>query len=330
MKQNNIFILFFIIFFAISSCHKQTDDIVYDDSYFLSIPTWAPYPEIPMNNQLTKSRVELGRKLFNDVKLSVDSSLSCASCHLSNVAFTDNLDKSTGVFGRQTLRNSPTLLNVAYANLLFADGGVSSLETQVLAPIEEFTEMDFHIIKVKQRLKFDQEYNRLSKLAYDRDTIDEYVIARAIAAFERTLYSFNSAFDQYYYGNIDDAISEQAKRGWELFSSDSLNCTSCHVPPLFTDFKFYNIGLNDVNDPGRYRITGHEEDRNKFKTPTLRNIALTSPYFHHGEVDDLNSVLTFFLTKSTLEEFKNGKLHLTENEKEDIVAFLITLTEINE
>lgn len=330
MKLNDVYILLFIVSLILVSCNKKSAVAVYDDTYILEVPNWVPYPEIPSNNQLSKSRVTLGEKLFNDPKLSVDSSISCASCHLIGAAFTDNLDKSTGVFNRKTLRNSPTLLNVAYANLLFSDGGTSSLEAQVLAPIEEFTEMDFHIIKVKERLKYDDEYNRLSKLAYDRDTIDEYVIARSIAAFERTLYSFNSAFDRYYYENDKNAISDQAKRGWDLFSSDSLNCTSCHVPPLFTDFKFYDIGLNDLNDPGRFRITGNEEDRNKFKTPTLRNIALTYPYFHNGEVSDLKEVLSFFMNESSLEQYKNDKLQLTNTEKEDIIAFLMSLNEINE
>lgn len=325
MPNNFKYIVFIGLLIGVAvSCQKDQTEV-----YFYEVPSYFPQMHIPEDNAPTDIRVELGRHLFFDKGLSRDNTISCGTCHLPEKAFTDQLVKSKGIENRVTKRNSPTLLNVAYNSRFMFDGGAPTLELQVLAPIDEHTEFDFDIVLIAERLSANQQYQEWSREAYDRD-LDPYVIMRSIAAFERSLLSFQSPFDQYYYQGDENAISESAKNGWELFKTREIGCINCHAPPLFTNSNFYHIGLEDLGDEGRRRVTGMEEDRGKFKTPTLRNLSYTFPYMHDGRFETLEEVVEHFNSGGVEHPNKDTRivpLELSEEEKNDIIAFLNSLND---
>jgi cytochrome c peroxidase len=300
-----------------------------DSPYILDLPAHFPEPEIPEDNALTQKRVELGKALFYDKRLSRDNSLSCGSCHFQEFAFTDQLPKSIGINGRTGIRNAPTLANVAYRNRLMMDGGVPTLELQIMAPLHDPNEFDFNILEAGQRLNQDDRLRQLSLDAYNRE-IDPYVIIRAIASFERTIISGNAAWDRYLNGDVS-ALSEQAKRGEALFFSERTSCGSCHAGVNLSDERYHNVGLYTLySDEGRARITMSDSDQGKFKTPSLRNIALTAPYMHDGSLETLRDVLLFFNSGGDHHPGKDKRirqLNLNEEEIEDLVAFLEALTD---
>ena len=310
----------------LSACRKDVDVLV----DYQNIPDWFPEMEIPEENQLTQARIDLGRKLFYEVKLSRDQSISCGSCHQLDRAFTDAEPIAIGIEGRLGLRNTPTLANIGYTDIMFMDGGVTTLELQSQSPIFEHKEFDFTIAEFLDRIDGDAEYVRMFNEAYGREP-DAFGISRSIAAFERTFISANSRFDQYEYQNDENALSESEKRGREIFFSTETACTQCHVPPLFTNFEFENVGLylNDV-DSGRARITEVSEDNGKFKVPTLRNVAVTAPYMHNGSLETLAEVVEHFNSGGLNHPNKSAlikPLGLSEQEKTDLVAFLHSLTD---
>jgi cytochrome c peroxidase len=296
----------------------------------LQTPVGFPYPEIPEDNQPTKNRIALGKKLFFDPILSRDSTISCSSCHHVDKKMTDGLPVSNGIEGRQTLRNAMTVLNVAYQPNMFWDGGSPTLETQVVAPIESHVEMDFNVLKVVERLKNHSEYPALFLKAYGLDP-SPYTLTRAIANFERTLFTGNSRYDDYQYKNITTALNTSEKRGLDLFFSEKAECFHCHGGFNFTDFSFRNNGLYEVYaDSGRARITALQSDVGKFKVPSLRNVALTAPYMHDGSLATLEQVIDHYnsggkphINKSFLIQ----PLNLSDQEKTDLINFLKTLTD---
>jgi cytochrome c peroxidase len=298
--------------------------------YSLEVPEGFPLPFIPEDNALTYERIALGKKLFYDPILSLDSSRSCASCHLPALAFSDSVAFSLGIENRLGTRNSPTLANVAYQKALLREGGIPTLEMQVLVPIQEHNEFDFNILVAGERMLADPEYVEMSMASYDREP-DPYVITRAISAFERTMISGESPFDLFYFQGKNSALSASQKRGWELFQSDRLNCSKCHEGFLFTSQGFANNGLyDDYPDPGRLRLTGEESDRAVFKIPTLRNIALTAPYMHDGSLPNLQSVLAHYETGGRPHVNKSvlvKPFSLTEQERADLLEFLQSLTD---
>ena len=269
-------LILIVALFSLPGC-KEDSPVPYE----LNIPEWLPLMEIPEDHQPTKARVELGRKLFYEPLLSLDSSVSCSSCHHPQNAFTDGLSISVGVDGALGMRNSPTLANIGYAPFLFADGGVQTLELQAQSPIFSVDEMHFTIAGFLARIENDPEYKAMFQNAYDREP-DAFGISRAIACFERTMISGKSRFDQYEYQGVSNALSDQELRGKALFFSAETGCSSCHIPPLFTNYEFENIGLYTAyTDSGRARISHQSEDRGKFKVPTLRNVEVTGPYMHN-------------------------------------------------
>jgi cytochrome c peroxidase len=299
-------------------------------SYVLDVPPWFPIMEIPFDNQLTQARIDLGRKLFYEPLLSLDSTVSCATCHLQENAFTDGLPISIGADGVLGMRNAPTLANIGYSPSFFDDGGVETLELQSQSPIFAVEEMNFSIAGFLDRIEDDGVYNSMFQQAYGREP-DAFGITRAIACFERTIISGNSRFDQYYYQNDLSALSESEIRGMNLFLSTEAKCESCHQLPLFTNFEFENIGLyTTYADSGRARITHLTEDKGKFKVPTLRNVEVTSPYMHDGSMQSLEEVVEHFnaggvahVNQSVLVQ----PLALANQEQEDLVAFLKSLTD---
>ncbi|MEZ4825923.1 MAG: cytochrome c peroxidase [Bacteroidia bacterium] len=318
------------IFLAVLSCHTPVEEIPVDKPWDMGLPAGFPMPEIPQENTLTVARVELGKMLFYDPVLSVDSSFSCATCHQAASGFADHLPISTGIQGRLGMRNSPTLTNVAYHPYFFAEGGSPSLELQVLGPIENHDEMGFNAAELAKRLKDDPVYTPLAQKAYGRD-MDLYVLVRAIASFERTLISGNSPYDQYTFQKKPEALSESQKRGMTLFFSEKTGCTHCHSGFNFTSYNFENNGIYaEYEDPGRYRITLDPPDFGKFKVPTLRNISLTAPYMHDGSLKTLEEVISHYNTGGKNHPNQSNfvkPLGLSEEEKHDMIQFLQALTD---
>lgn len=293
------------------------------------VPKGFPKIVYPEGNELTVSRWKLGKRLFYDPILSKDSTVSCASCHSYSNAFSDTLTFSIGVEEKRGTRNAPTLANVAYHPYLTRDGNVPSLEMQVLVPIQDHLEFDFNIIKISDRLLKDDSYFKMSLDAYGRYP-DSYVITSALACFERTLLSGNSKYDEFSRGD-SSVYSKSELNGKQLFFSKRANCTHCHSGFNFTNYALENNGLSlHYEDSGRMRITHNEEDRDRFKVPTLRNIALTAPYMHNGSMETLEMVIEHY--SEGIQKHKNlnkalTPIHFSTKEKQDLVAFLMTLSD---
>ncbi|MBL7765591.1 MAG: cytochrome-c peroxidase [Chitinophagaceae bacterium] len=282
---------------------------------------------------MTKER--LGKKLFFDPILSSDRSISCASCHKPELAFADSTAFSTGVMGRKTARNTPSIMNMAMRDLLFWDGRAPSLEAQVVFPVENPNEMNLPFAEAVQRIKADQTYRQLFLKVYKRlpDSAD---IVNCIAAYERSLETDQTPSDRWL-NDVPGAMTAQQIRGRELFTSDRTRCFDCHFTPDFTSDEFRNIGLfngRELNDSGRYRITKNPEDIGKFKIPGLRNVAMTAPYMHNGQFKTLREVIDYYddpagkihgsIGRDTILPVKIG---LTEQEKQDLESYLQALTD---
>ena len=302
---------------------------VFSDPYSLFIPKGFPTPFIPEDNQLSDSRVALGKKLFFDNMMSRDSSLSCASCHQPQFAFSDGRQKSVGIKGREVSRNAPTLTNVAYQPYFLLDGLNPSLETQVKIPIHEHNEFDFHILLIAERMKQDSLYVSLSKDAYNSEPSPQ-VIAYAIACYERTLISGNSPYDQYFYQGNKTTLNDSEIRGMNLFFDD-LYCASCHGGFNFSDSRLTNNGLyTNYTDQGRARLTKKTEYQAIFKTPTLRNIGFSAPYMHDGSFESLEQVIDHY-SSGAKGHFNQDPLiqpfDISQDQKQDLIAFLIALND---
>lgn len=321
---------------ALNACKKsppQPIPVVIENEDSLSlieIPAGFPAVPFPEDNAFNMARWKLGKKLFYDNILSEDNSINCGSCHKIELAFSDDVAFSKGVNDADGVRNAPTLANVAYLPYYLREGGVPSLEMQVLVPIQEHVEFNTNIVTIAARLNEIPEYVELSQAAYNR-VPDPYVITRAISTFERTILSGNSPYDQFTFQNKTDALSEAQLRGKALFFSEKTNCSTCHSSFMFTDSRFANNGLyQEYTDLGRYRLTHDSADLALFKVPTLRNIALTSPYMHDGSFNTLTEVLNHY-NSGGAGHFNQSELikplYLTESELSDLEAFLNSLTD---
>lgn len=295
----------------------------------LAIPKGFPVPNYPDDNEITMDRWLLGKKLFYDPVMSKDMTVSCSSCHLPEHAFTDAKNVSEGIEDRLGNRNSPTLANIAYHPYLTREGGVPSLEMQILVPIQEHAEFDFNILLIAERLNADSTYVNASWKAYDRAP-DPFVITRAISCFERTLMSGNSNYDKFINGETT-ALTVKEINGKNLFFSERLACSQCHNGFNFTNYTFENNGLYDkYTDPGRFRLTDDTTDIALFKVPTLRNIAVTAPYMHDGSIGSLEEVVDHYNSGGKNHVHKSPlikPLLLTHHEREALIAFLRTLTD---
>lgn len=322
--------ILFLVVFVLTNCHQ--DKFVVDDEggFLLKIPVGFPAPKIPQDNILTKERIRLGKLLFYDPVLSKDSTKSCASCHLAANSFSDTVAFSVGIENRLGTRNSPSLANVVYQDKLLREGSVPSLEMQIAVPIQEHNEFDFNIVRIAERLNNNQMYVNLSMETYGRKP-DPFVITRSIAAFERTLLSGNSLFDQWYFQKLPEAYRPEVARGFLLFQSDRLNCIQCHNGFLFTNQSYQNNGLYiNYPDSGRMRFTQLEQDRAMFKVPSLRNVGLTAPYMHDGSLKSLDQVIDHYASGGKPHVNKNSLLKsfvLSPEERKDLLAFLNSLTD---
>lgn len=296
----------------------------------LAIPPGFPSPTFPADNELTEARFILGKRLFYDKVMSRDSSVSCASCHAPDKAFSDTTAFSPGAGGLPGIRNAPTLANVGYHPYFTREGGVPTLEMQILVPIQEHNEFDFNILEIADRLKTDTSYVRLSREAYGRDP-DFYIITRSIACFERTLISGQSRYDQFFFQGRSDVLTASELRGMDLFFSENTNCSVCHSGFNFSGYAFENNGLyENYPDPGRFRLTGDTMDVARFKVPTLRNVSVTAPFMHDGSLPSLATVVEHYNTGGKNHPHKSPlikPLGLTEQEKADLIAFLESLTD---
>jgi cytochrome c peroxidase len=289
-----------------------------------------PSVPIPSHNLQFDSKVELGKFLFFDPRLSKDKSVSCASCHVPAAGFADPRQFSLGVGGKQGGRNAPPAMNAAYNHLQFWDGRAGSLEEQALGPIQNPIEMAETLNGVVTKLSRVKVYQARFRAVFGEDVSAEG-IAKAIAAFERSLISTNSPFDRFIAGD-KTALSESAQRGLDLFQGKA-RCVLCHNGPNFTDNKFHHIGVPQTGplkeDVGRYAVTKREADRRAFKTPSLRSVALTAPYMHTGGFKTLDEVVDFYNSGGEAVPGKDAfmsALNLTAQEKKDLVEFMNDLT----
>lgn len=332
-----IFSSILIALLAVQACGKKAKTTPYE----FNIPNGYPKPLDPSYNPTTNEGVALGRKLFYDKKLSLDNTVSCASCHKQEFAFTDNAQFSVGINGQTGHRNSMPVLNLAFNpyQRFFWDGRANTLELQVLEPVTNPLEMGNTWSNVVNYLKSEKAYLNLFEEAFGTRKIDSTLTTYAISQFMRTLISFNSKFDKYVRGELNLTPSEL--NGYNLIQSQTkADCFHCHnaEDKLFTNMRMLNNGLeleSEWTDLGYYNVTNNNFDKAKFKVPSLRNIMLTAPYMHDGRFLTVKDVIEqhyFFggQMSSTIDpnmEYLNIGLDLSATEIADIIAFLNTLTD---
>lgn len=297
---------------------------------FRNTPVYVPVKAVMLGDikiEIINPKVNLGKKLFFDPILSKNGKLSCASCHKPEHGFADDKPVSLGINDQNGDRNTPTIYNTKYLKLLFWDGRAMSLEEQALGPIQNPVEMGETIKNVLIKLNADAEYKKQFESAYGPGPITEEKLASAIAEFERTQISIDSNYDRYISGDLM-ALTPSAKRGLDLFKGKAM-CIACHKGQDFTDGDFHNIGLPITNDVGRSKISVSGKDTRKFKTPTLREIAITAPYFHNGMFETLEQVIAYYNAGGGEDTYKDPlkqPLNLNEEEQKDLVEFLKSLT----
>lgn len=306
----------------------------------IAAPLGLPAVPVPSDNPLTSDTVTLGRRLYYDTRLSLDSTVSCASCHDPRYGFADPKPFSEGVQKKLGGRNSPTVFNAAYYETQFWDGRAPTLEKQAEGPVQNPVEMAHTLKGVEERLNGDPTYKAAFEKAFGPGPITYEKVEKAIASFERTVVSANSPFDRWYYGKDEKAVSASVKRGFEVFRrADKGNCAACHTigekHALFTDNKFHNLGVGvygdeQLKDLGRYDVTKQEKDKGAFRTPSLRNIALTAPYLHDGSRKTLKEVMDFYVGGGNSNPHRDPLIKpldfLTGQEQQDLLAFLEALT----
>ncbi len=301
------------------------------DAILFKVPKNWPKPNYDFSkNPLSVQKIELGRALFYEPMLSRNNTISCASCHSQYTSFTHvDHDLSHGIDDKIGTRNSPALMNLAWHKLFMWDGAINHLDVQALAPINHPSEMDEKIENVVMKLQRSKIYSALFKKAFGDSLITGERTLKAISQFMLTLISANSKYDSVMRKQTNFTLQE--KNGYNLYKK---NCSSCHIEPLFTNLQFENNGLSldkGLNDLGRMNVTKNSLDSLKFKVPTLRNVEFSYPYMHDGRFKRLTDVLNHYTGKvnksSTLSAQLKVPIVLTSNEKVDIIAFLLTLTD---
>ncbi|MDO8681191.1 MAG: cytochrome c peroxidase [Acidobacteriota bacterium] len=272
------------------------------------------YMPVPEENPMTVEKIELGRRLFSDRRLSRDSSTSCASCHSPERAFSTARPLAVGLLGRVGRRNAPTLINRGYGRAFFWDARSASLEDQVLKPIQDPNEMDLTIDEASSRVG-----------------LDATTISQALASYVRSILSGDAPYDRFINGDRA-ALSPEQQAGLQIFRGKG-NCTACHVGPTFTDERSHNTGVawrdGRLHDKGRFAVSGRSEDQGAFKTPTLREVGRTAPYMHDGSLATLEDVVQFYDEGGRANPNRDAEirpLHLTASEKGALIAFLHTLS----
>jgi len=311
------FLLFTLI---LGSC--VPDDLVFD-----GLNTTYPTLEYPADNPYNAAAASLGERLFFDPILSLDSSISCGSCHKPELGFATNDRVTPGVGGILGKRNSPSLLNVGFQPYFMREGGVPSLEMQVLVPLGDATEMAHNVVDAARRLNRNTSYKNEFLTVYG-DTASPYLVVRALANFERTLVDFDAPFDHFIQGDAT-ALSSEAIKGGKLFYGKAA-CVQCHSGVLLTDYGFANNGtaIVDSSDYGRELLTNESGDRYVFKVPSLRKVQITAPYMHDGSVSTLADVVEQYNTGGANHSYTDSRIEplgLSVSEKAQLVAFLEAL-----
>ena len=322
--RKNVIILCLFVFIMFSF-------VLLKDNHFFNPPDYFPKTVYNFEqNPLDSNKIELGRILFYDPILSKDNTISCASCHSPFNAFahTDH-DLSHGIFDSIGNRNAPALFNLAWQKTFMWDGAINHLDMQALAPISHPSEMGSNINEVIKKLNESKAYKELFLNAFQDSTISTSKILKALSQFQLTLVSSNTKYDKVKMGK--ETFTEQEKNGYQLYKN---NCASCHSEPFFSNYNFENNGLPidpTLNDMGRYVITENENDKRKFKVPSLRNLSFTYPYMHDGRFMTLQEVINHYTSgieySETLSLQFNKSIELSSNEKVDLISFLLTLND---
>lgn len=299
-------------------------------AFEVKVPLGLPKLPIPADNPMTAEKVELGRMLYFDTRMSKDGTVSCATCHDPKVAWTENRPTSTGINKQVGGRNSPTVINAAYAKSMFWDGRAKDLEAQATGPVENPIEMGHSMVAVVKQLSEIPEYQQRFQKVFGGPVTKEN-FAKAIAAFERTILSGNSPYDRFKAGD-KTALNEAQQRGLELF--EKVGCADCHAPPLFSDYDFHNAGAGADKpkpDIGRREVTKKEEDTGAFRVPSLRDVSEAGPYFHDGSVAKLEDAVALMAAGGKdnphrSKDFDTVREHkLTPDQQKDLVEFLKAL-----
>jgi cytochrome c peroxidase len=297
--------------------------------YELNLPPHFPQFPIPEDNDLTVAKVELGKKLFYDPVLSVDYSVSCASCHLQSHGFSDPNRVSLGVNGVPGTRQSMALSNLGYHPAFFWDGNTPTLEEQALVPIEADFEMNNTVEEAINRLNADEAYVEMFHTAFGADP-DADNLAKALASFERSMISGSAPYDSFLLGNRA-ALTPSQMRGYVIFNSEVAECFHCHNGHNFTDHSFRSNGLKETYiDQGRAIVTGEDKDVGLFKVPSLRNIEYTAPYMHDGSLETLEEVIEFYMSGGSSHRNKDVLIrpfYLNPQEQQDLLNFLKSLSD---
>ncbi|MEO1006041.1 MAG: MbnH family di-heme enzyme [Cyanobacteria bacterium J06638_38] len=361
------FVLSICLSISLSKAMAMDGHLAIAPEYNWNLPEWTPKPVVPEDNPITAEKVELGRHLFYEPRLSITGEYSCASCHKQSLAFTDGKKVAIGSTNELHSRNSMGLANVGYSSVLtWANPLMTSLENQALIPIFGEHPIEMGMVGKEQQLlqwmRNDPSYRQLFAEAFNEEQpVNISNLTKAIASFQRSLVSFNSPYDRYRYQGETNAISDAAKRGEKLFNSERMECFHCHSGInfsdsvkhenlAFTETAFHNTGLYNIDGEGSYppqnigikEITQKSKDMGRFKAPSLRNIALTFPYMHDGSVDTLRDAIAHYQAGGrTISEgeyagvgsanpYKSGFIkgfEATESEIDDLVAFLQSLTD---
>jgi len=331
------FLCIFFLFLVACAQHEIEPELL----YYVPENLGNDVPVVD-RNPITKEGVLLGEKLFFDQSISKNGTVACATCHMPEKAFTDGqVVSDRGVSGQPLKRNTPTLTNVAWLEGLFWDGGALNLESLAFGPLTHPDEMAIDLKELMIQLEKNQEYNSLFKAAFPEIGVSSSTIARALAQYQRTLISGESAYDLYARGD-NSALNSQEIAGLKLFQKF---CADCHATDHFTDFSYHNNGLDSNFEDsafegvyqGRFRISRDSSDLGKYKTPTLRNIELTGPYMHDGRFASLEEVLDHYTNSVQYSPTLDSRLIngeqlgfvLSPQEKEQIIVFLKTLTDYN-
>jgi cytochrome c peroxidase len=326
MRNSFIHLWFWVFVFVSCSDAEEVPSPTIKVLDAIAVPSHFPQIEYPTENTFNSERWLLGKKLFYDARLSIDSTVSCASCHKQDKGFADNVSLTPGVFGRNGVTNAPSLANMAYHPYYTREGGLPTLEMQVLVPISEHNEFGFNIVEIENRLKNDMAYQDMAMKAYGRP-LDPFVITRSISTFERSIISGESKYDHYTQGKF--ILSGEEELGRALFFGEKTNCSQCHNGFNFTNYEFNNNGLyENYIHPGRFRLTQKESDLALFKTPSLRNVGFTAPYMHDGSIATLAEVVDHYNSGGRSHIHKSNlvrPLGLSNTEKKALVAFLHTL-----
>jgi cytochrome c peroxidase len=300
-------------------------------AFKIEVPLGLPPVPVPEENPMTAEKVELGKLLYFDKRLSKDGTVACATCHDPQMAWTEHKATSTGIDGQVGGANSPTVINAAYATAQFWDGRAASLEEQALGPIENPIEMGHKLTDMIPELNKIDVYKERFQAVFGTD-VTSAGIAQAIAAFERTILSGNSPYDKFQAGD-ESALNEAQKAGMQLF--EDAGCSTCHTQPLFSNYRYYNAGVGmdkETPDAGRKGVTGKDGDLGKFRVPSLREVANTGPYFHDGSGATLEAAVALMASGGV--ENPNlsamikavGSKELTEQDRANLVEFLKALS----